>query len=67
MKLVIREIKPTEGTIKASDSLKIAYFDQKIRDLNKTLRDNVDGETHIDINGEKHIVSYLEDFCSQDD
>ena len=29
IKLLMQEIKPTEGTIKASDSLKIAYFDQK--------------------------------------
>ncbi len=66
IKLLMQEIKPTEGTVKASDSLKIAYFDQKrdAIDLNKTLRDNVGGGlSHIDINGKKkHIVSYLEDF-----
>ncbi|MDD7424863.1 MAG: ABC transporter ATP-binding protein [[Actinobacillus] rossii] len=66
IKLLLEQLKPTEGTIRCGTKLDIAYFDQYRVDLDpeKTVMDNVaDGKQDIEVNGVKrHILGYLQDF-----
>jgi ATP-binding cassette subfamily F protein uup len=66
LKLLLGELKPSEGVVKLGTKLEIAYFDQLHAQLddNKTVWENVaDGYSSIFINGrEKNVVGYLHDF-----
>lgn len=66
LRLILGELSPQEGTVKAGTKLQVAYFDQ--------LRDRLDegqrvvdivgqGRDAVTINGkDRHIMSYLSDF-----
>ncbi|TDQ57132.1 ATP-binding cassette subfamily F protein uup [Mesocricetibacter intestinalis] len=66
IKLLLGEIKATEGKIRCGTKLEIAYFDQYRAELDpeKSVMDNVaDGKQDIEINGVKrHVLGYLQDF-----
>ena len=66
VKLLLEEIKQTEGEIKFGTNQSIAYFDQYREQLNpeSTVIDNLaDGKQEVTINGKtKHALSYLQDF-----
>lgn len=66
IKLLLEQLKPTEGTIRCGTKLDIAYFDQYRVDLDpeKTVMDNVaDGKQDIEVNSVKrHVLGYLQDF-----
>ena len=66
IKLLLGEIKPTNGSIHCGTKLDIAYFDQyrAYLDPEKTVMDNVaDGKQDIEVNGVKrHVLGYLQDF-----
>ncbi|WP_273403703.1 ABC transporter ATP-binding protein [Actinobacillus porcinus] len=66
IKLLLEQLKPTEGSIRCGTKLDIAYFDQYRVDLDpeKTVMDNVaDGKQDIEVNGVKrHVLGYLQDF-----
>lgn len=66
IKLLLEQLKPTQGTIRCGTKLDIAYFDQYRVDLDpeKTVMDNVaDGKQDIEVNGVKrHVLGYLQDF-----
>ena len=66
IKLLLEQLKSTEGTIRCGTKLDIAYFDQYRVDLDpeKTVMDNVaDGKQDIEVNGVKrHVLGYLQDF-----
>ncbi|MDG2348377.1 MAG: ABC-F family ATP-binding cassette domain-containing protein [Gammaproteobacteria bacterium] len=66
IKLMLGELKPTQGEVIHGPTLNVAYFDQKKDqlDLNKSLLDNISGgQTHVELNGQKkHAISYLQDF-----
>jgi ATP-binding cassette subfamily F protein uup len=63
VKLLLGQLKPTDGKIKLGTNLQIAYFDQAKAGLeeDKSLRWNVAGDNEfVLVNGERrHIVSYL--------
>ncbi len=63
IKLLLGQLKPTDGVIKLGTNLQIAYFDQAKAGLDegKSLRWNVAGDNEfVLVNGERrHIVSYL--------
>lgn len=64
IKLLIGSLTPGAGTIKNSESLKVAYFDQRRENLNEnqSLIDFVgEGSTHVGSKNQ-HVVSYLESF-----
>jgi ATP-binding cassette subfamily F protein uup len=64
--VLLGDLPPTMGTVKHSETNKIAVFDQhRVQiDPNKTVVENVvEGSDMIEVNGKlKHIVSYLNDF-----
>jgi len=66
LKLLLGELKTTDGTIRLGTNLEIAYFDQLHAQLedNKAVWENVaDGYSSITINGQsRHVVGYLQDF-----
>ena len=66
IKVLLGQIKPSDGQIKIGTKLEIAYFDQLRSTLNENLSilDNLsDGREVIEIkNSKKHVVSYLQDF-----
>ena len=66
LKLLLGELKPTQGTVTLGTKLEIAYFDQQraVLDPDKTVMDNLNsGSDTVTINGrEKHVISYLQDF-----
>ena len=66
IKLLLEQLKPTEGSIRCGTKLEIAYFDQYRVDLDpeKTVMDNVaDGKQDVEVNGVKrHVLGYLQDF-----
>lgn len=66
IRLLLNELKPTQGLLQPGTNLAIAYYDQLRQQLDesKTVLDHVsNGATNITINGKtKHIVSYLQDF-----
>ena len=66
LKLMLKKIEPTRGTIEHGTKLEVAYFDQhkEIVNENLSVAENVapNGDT-VTINGySKHILSYLKDF-----
>ncbi len=66
LKLLLGELKPSQGTVQLGTKLEVAYFDQQraVLDPQKTVMDNLNfGSDTVIINGrEKHIISYLQDF-----
>jgi ATP-binding cassette subfamily F protein uup len=66
LKVLLGELKTTDGTIRLGTNLEIAYFDQLHArlDNNKAVWENVaDGYSSITINGQgRHVVGYLQDF-----
>lgn len=66
IKLMLGELKPTQGEVIHGPTLNVAYFDQKKDqlDLSKSLLENISGgQTHVELNGQKkHAISYLQDF-----
>ena len=65
IRLLLGELKPSEGTVRHGTRLEVAYFDQlkATLDENKTVQQNISDYDTIPINGQpRHIISYLEDF-----
>lgn len=66
IKLLLKQLEPTSGTVKHGTKLEVVYFDQHRQQLDeeKTIFDNVcEGSDYVTV-GEKriHIMSYLQDF-----
>jgi ATP-binding cassette subfamily F protein uup len=66
LKILLGELAPEQGEVKAGTNLQVAYFDQLRQqlDVDKNLIDNVcGGREFIEINGkQRHAISYLGDF-----
>jgi ATP-binding cassette subfamily F protein uup len=66
LKLLLGDLKPTEGSVRQGTKLEIIYFDQLRQqiDEDKSIAENIgEGQGAIIINGHsKNIYSYLEDF-----
>lgn len=66
LRILLGELKPTEGSITHGAQLQIAYYDQLRTQLedDKNILDNVaEGSSAVTVNGKsKHIMSYLQDF-----
>jgi len=66
LKLLLGELKPTQGSIRQGTQLEIAYFDQERMQLDseRSVRDNLaDGADQIEVAGKsRHVISYLADF-----
>ncbi|CAH0525998.1 ABC transporter ATP-binding protein [Vibrio hippocampi] len=66
IKLLLEELKPTEGSIKCGTKLDVAYFDQyrEALDPEKSVIDNLaDGKQEVMVGGrQRHALSYLQDF-----
>ena len=66
IKLLLGELMPTEGNIRRSKTIQLAYFDQMRESLDPNIKamDFVSGgKDHIDINGKsKHVIGYLRQF-----
>ncbi len=66
LKLLLGDLKPTEGSVRLGTKLEIIYFDQLRQqiDEDKSIAENIgEGQGAITINGHsKNIYSYLEDF-----
>ncbi|MBD3655652.1 MULTISPECIES: ATP-binding cassette domain-containing protein [Marinobacter] len=66
VRLLLGDLKPTEGVIRLGTNLEVAYFDQ-LRgelDLTRNALDNLaEGREFIEINGQsKHVLGYLQEF-----
>ncbi|MBS9405146.1 ATP-binding cassette domain-containing protein [Halomonas sp. TRM85114] len=66
LKILLGELKPTEGKVSMGTKLQVAYFDQLRAglELDKTVYDNVaQGSDRISVGGrDRHVMSYLQDF-----
>ncbi len=66
LKLLLGDLKPTEGSVRQGTKLEIIYFDQLRQQIDeeKSIAENIgEGQGSITINGHpKNIYSYLEDF-----
>lgn len=66
LKLLLGDLKPTEGSVRQGTKLEIIYFDQLRQQIDegKSIAENIgEGQGAITINGHsKNIYSYLEDF-----
>ncbi len=66
LKVLLSELKATDGTVRRGTRLEISYFDQLHCQLddNKSVWENVaDGYSTVNINGrDKNVVGYLQDF-----
>ncbi|MDC0964234.1 ATP-binding cassette domain-containing protein [Candidatus Pseudothioglobus singularis] len=66
IKLLLGELMPSEGNIRRSKTIQLAYFDQMRESLDPNLKamDFVSGgKDYIDINGKsKHVIGYLRQF-----
>ncbi|MDA8813981.1 ATP-binding cassette domain-containing protein [Candidatus Pseudothioglobus singularis] len=66
IKLLLGELLPSEGNIRRSKTIQLAYFDQmrELLDPNLKAMDFVSGgKDYIDINGKsKHVIGYLRQF-----
>ncbi len=66
LKLILGELRPSEGEVRRGTRLEVAYFDQMRSrlDLDATLADSISpGSEWIEIDGQrKHVMSYLNDF-----
>lgn len=66
VRLMLGDLKPTDGRIRLGTNLQIAYFDQ-LRgelDLERNALDNLsEGREFIEINGQsRHVLGYLQEF-----
>ncbi|MDF0750630.1 ATP-binding cassette domain-containing protein [Marinobacter sp. 71-i] len=66
VRLMLGDLKPTDGRIRLGTNLQVAYFDQ-LRgelDLERNALDNLsEGREFIEINGQsKHVLGYLQEF-----
>lgn len=66
VRLMLGDLKPTDGKIRLGTNLQVAYFDQ-LRgelDLERNALDNLsEGREFIEINGQsKHVLGYLQEF-----
>jgi ATP-binding cassette subfamily F protein uup len=66
LKLLLGQLAPTSGQVRAGANLQIAYFDQlrEQLDTEKTVYENIGGGSdHVQTpNGKKHVIGYLKDF-----
>ena len=66
IKLLLGELKPTEGKVKMGTNLEVAYFDQNRADfdLNASVMANLNhGRDRVMVNGkDRHVIGYLQDF-----
>ncbi|MBS0289303.1 MAG: ATP-binding cassette domain-containing protein [Proteobacteria bacterium] len=66
VKLLIGQLKPTQGSVKQSPVNQIAFFDQNREEINpqETVMANVaKGDDSVEIQGKKkHVIGYLGDF-----
>ena len=66
IKLLLGELLPSEGNIRRSKTIQLAYFDQMRESLDPNIKamDFVSGgKDYIDINGKsKHVIGYLRQF-----
>lgn len=66
LRLLLGQLKPTQGNVKLGTNLAIGYFDQLRNQLDETksARENIsDGTDFLMINGQKrHIMGFLQDF-----
>ena len=66
MKVLLKELSPSDGRIRHGTQLEVAYFDQLHAQLDeeKTVQENVTpGSDSVMVNGKKkHILGYLQDF-----
>ncbi|MFT3754730.1 MAG: ATP-binding cassette domain-containing protein [Pseudoxanthomonas sp.] len=66
LKILLGEMKPDAGEVKAGTGLQIAYFDQHRSQLDETrsaLENVAEGRDYVEINGaRKHAIGYLQDF-----
>jgi ATP-binding cassette subfamily F protein uup len=66
LRLLLGQLQPQQGEVKAGSKLEIAFFDQlrgALRDDWSALDNVAEGREFIDINGaRKHVLGYLQDF-----
>ncbi len=66
LKILLKEIAPSEGEVRHGADLTPVYFDQlrTALDEEKTVQENIaDGNDFLTINGQRrHVISYLKDF-----
>lgn len=65
LRLLLGQLRPSEGSVRHGTRLEIAYFDQLKATLNEqeTVQRNVTEYETVTINGQqRHIVGYLQDF-----
>ncbi|HAD58662.1 MAG TPA: ABC transporter ATP-binding protein [Planctomycetaceae bacterium] len=66
LKILLGDLQPQEGRVRAGTNLSVAYFDQLRDQLDpeKTARENISpGSDQLLINGkQKHVMGYLQDF-----
>jgi len=66
LKLLLGELQPQSGEVKAGTQLQIAYFDQyraTLREDWNALENVAEGQDFVEINGtRKHVIGYLQDF-----
>ena len=66
LKILLKQLEPTKGSVEHGQSLEIAYFDQHRHQLKEDLSliENVaEGSDYLDINGQKtHVIGYLQQF-----
>jgi ATP-binding cassette subfamily F protein uup len=66
LKLLLGELAPQSGEIKAGTQLQVAYFDQyraTLREDWNAIENVAEGRDSVEINGKhKHVIGYLQDF-----
>lgn len=66
LKILLGQLAPEQGVVKAGTNLQVAFFDQLRHSLDeeKTIVENVvEGSDTLTINGQqKHVIGYLQDF-----
>lgn len=66
LKLLLDELKPSQGKLHCGTKLEVAYFDQyrEVLDPEKSVIDNLaDGKQEVMVGGrQRHALSYLQDF-----
>jgi ATP-binding cassette subfamily F protein uup len=71
LRILLKEIRPEEGSVRHGTQLQVAYFDQLRSQLDeqKTVQENIaEGNDFIIFNGQKrHVISHLHDFLFSPD
>ncbi|MBC2713849.1 MAG: ATP-binding cassette domain-containing protein [Desulfobacteraceae bacterium] len=69
--LILKNLKPDEGTVRHGVNLEVSYFDQTREQLDeeRTVSDNVaNGSDFVTVNGRRrHVIGYLKDFLFSPD